>query len=122
MSLLNKFRLLIGKKDLKEEIIEHICDLLNTRKGFGTYRDDLGLDAYIYMGSNNSVSKKIIQDIKQCLEKFENRIQIEDIQSVSNDSPFFLSFLIKCKIQNVSHSFQIAFHHQNKSFDKEIAL
>ena len=121
MSLLNKFRSKATKKDLKEEIFEHICDLLNTKKGFGTYQTDLGLESYIYTGSHNIMDKKIIRDIKQCLGKFEPRIQIEDIESVPNNNPFFLSFVIKCKIENVPHAFQISFHPQKQTFDREIA-
>lgn len=119
MSLLNKFRSLVAKKDLKDEIIEHICDLLNTKKGFGVYQEDFGIDSYAHVGSDKSINKKIIDDIKRCLEKFEKRIKIEDIEAIPSDNLFFLSFAIKCKIQNTSHTIQIAFHQQKKVFEKE---
>lgn len=121
MSLLNKFRSLVTKKDLKEEIVEHICDLLNTKKGFGVYQDDFGIDSYIHVGSDKTINKKIIDDITRCLEKFEKRIKIESIEAAPCDNAFFLAFSIQCRIQNVSHSFQIAFHQYKKTFEKEIA-
>jgi len=122
MSLLNKFRSLVAKKDLTEEIIENICDLLNTKKGYGTFQRDLGIDSYILTGTDNTLHKKIIEDIEKCLTKFENRIQIIEVIPLPNPNPFFYSFEINCKIQKVSHSLRIAFHHQNRSFEKEIAL
>jgi predicted component of type VI protein secretion system len=120
MSLLNKFRPKEAKKNLKEEIFEHICDLLNTKKGYGSPREDFGLDNYVYLDSNNSINKKIIHDIKECLEKHEGRLKVHDVRSVPNPNPFFLSFVIDCNIENAPHSFQISFHHQKKSFDREI--
>jgi predicted component of type VI protein secretion system len=121
MSLLNKFRSIITKKDLKEEIVEHICDLLNTKKGYGVYQEDFGIDSYFHIGSDKTINKKIIDDIKRCLEKFEKRIKVQEITAVPSGNIFFLSFLINCKIQNVPHTFQIAFHQHKKTFEKEIA-
>ena len=120
MSLLDKFRPL--KKDLIEEIVEHICDLLNTKKGFGVYQEDFGIDSYIHFGSDQIANKKIIDDIKRCLETYEKRIKIEEIEAVPSDNLFFLSFSIKCKIQNSPYTLQIAFHQQKKIFEKEVAL
>ncbi len=122
MSLLNKFRSIVAKKDLKEEIVEHICDLLNTKKGFGVVQEDFGIDSYFHVGSDKTMNKRIIDDIKRCLEKFENRIKVEEISAVPSDNSFFVSFAIKCKIQNSSHTIQIAFHQQKKTFEKEVAL
>jgi predicted component of type VI protein secretion system len=121
MSLLNKFRSIVAKKALTEEIIENICDLLNTKKGYGTFQKDLGIDSYIHPGTDNVLHKKIIEEIEQCITKYENRIQIEEILPLPNPSPFFYSFVIKCKIQRVSHDLRIAFHTQHRSFEKEIA-
>ncbi len=121
MSLLNKFRSIIAKKDLTEEIIENICDLLNTKKGYGTFQSDLGIDSYIHTGTDNILHKKIIEEIERCITKYENRIQIEEITPLDNPNPFFYSFVIKCKIQKVPHALRIAFHTQHRSFEKEIA-
>jgi predicted component of type VI protein secretion system len=115
VGLLEKFRSR-EKKELKEEIIEHIYDLLNTKKMFGTYQKDFGLDNYVYIGTNKLINKQIIQDIKECLKKFEKRITLEEVTSLPNQDPFILSFLIHCKVENASHVFLISFHHQKKTF------
>lgn len=118
MGLLDKFRTHSHKKNIKEEIIEHINDLLNTKKTFGTYQKDFGLDNYVYISSNKQINKQIVQDIKECLKKFEKRIKIEDVISVPNHNPFFLSFFIQCKIEQASHVFVVSFHQHKKNFEQ----
>lgn len=120
MSLLNKFRKNLPIKSFEEEIIDHICDLLNTKRTFGSYLKDYGLDSYIYLSSYNGIKKQIMLDIKNCLEKFETRIKILEIQPVPCKDLFLLSFIIKCRIQEKTHSLQLSFHQQKHQFIKEV--
>lgn len=118
MSILSKFRQ--NKDNFKESIIEHLCDLLNTKKGFGSYPKDLGLDSYIYLGSDRKIILQIIHDVKICFEKYEKRISHVNVIPVISKSRFFLSFVIKCQMQNKACSFQLCFHQQNKSYSLEV--
>jgi predicted component of type VI protein secretion system len=119
MGLFNQFRKKGSQKTLPEEIFESICDLLNTKISFGAYQKDLGVNVYVYLSSNNEISKQIIQDIKNCLTKYENRIQITHIKSVPNKDSFSLNFVIQCEIQKNPYSFQLAFQHQQRQFTVE---
>jgi predicted component of type VI protein secretion system len=116
MSLLSHFRKGEKKKTEVEEIFEFICDLLNTRRSFGAYQKDLGLDTYVYLSSNNQIAGKIIQDIKDCINRYEKRVVVIDVLPVSNESNFLLSFIIKCKIKDKDHLFRLSFHQQKKFF------
>lgn len=120
MGLLNKFRKPHQQPDRTEEILEHLCDLLNTKKEFGGYQKDFGLDSYVYLGTNKKVGLQIIDDIKSSFEKFEKRVSDIDIQLIPNESQFFLSFLIKCKIEQKSCSFHLSFNHQKNLFKVEV--
>ncbi len=119
MGLLNKFRKQ-DQKTLDEEILENITDLLNTKKTFGGYEEDLGLDSYFYASSSGQVIKHLMRDIKECLDKYEKRIQITDIQSIPSPNRFFLSFMIKCKIKSSAVSLHLSFHHQKNLFNVEM--
>ncbi len=71
MSFLSKFRKQKVNNDYKDEIFEHLCDLLNTKRGYGSYPRDLGLDSYIYLGSDRKIILQIIEDIKTCLKNMK---------------------------------------------------
>lgn len=120
MSFLNKFRQEKEKKGIRESLLEHLNDLLNTKRGFGSYPTDLGLDSYVYLGSDRKIILQIMADIKHCFEKYERRIREVEVSSVPNESRFFLSFIIKCKIENKPHAFQLSFQRQNKSCTLEV--
>lgn len=118
MSILSKFRQ--GKNNVSDNVFEHLCDLLNTKKGFGSYSKDLGLDSYIYLGSDRKITLQIIKDVKNCFEKYEKRISHLEITPVTSQSRFLLNFIIKFKIENKACSFQLYFHQQNKSYSLEV--
>lgn len=120
MSFLNKFRQTHQKKDFLGTIREHLADLLNTKRGFGSYPDDLGLDSYVYLGTDQKIIKQIIADIQTCFEKYEKRIHHLEVISMPSGSPFYLSFLIKCKIDNQPCSFHLSFSPQNKFYSLEV--
>ncbi len=119
MSLLSKFRKSV-QTSIEEDILENVSDLLNTKKGFGAYQEDMGLDSYFYGGSNGQIIKQMMHDIKCCLDKYEKRIQLIDIQSVPSSNRFFLSFMLKCKIKASSVSLHLSFHHQKHLFNVEL--
>ncbi len=119
MSLLNKFKKQTTK-NLEENILENVADLLNTKKTFGAYDSELGLDSYFYASSNGQIIKQMMCDIKSCLNKYEKRIELLDIQSVPSENRFFLSFMIKCKIKSSSVSLHLSFHHQRNLFNVEL--
>ncbi len=120
MGLLSKFRKQKKQSNYKEEILENLNDLLNTKMGFGSYPKDLGLDSYIYLGSDRKIVLQIIADIKTCLEKYEKRIHQLEVIHVPSENHFFVSFVIKCKIDSRPCSFHLSFHQKNKSYSLEV--
>jgi predicted component of type VI protein secretion system len=119
MSFLKNFRTQSKKSDYKSEILENLCDLLNTKRGFGSYPRDLGLDSYVYLGSHKKIVLQIIEDIKACFEKYEKRIHEIEVIQKPNDNCLYLTFSIKCKIDKIPHSFHLSFHHKNNFFSLE---
>ncbi|MBS0615343.1 MAG: GPW/gp25 family protein [Verrucomicrobia bacterium] len=118
MSFFNKFKKMSPPKSLQEDIFDSICDLLNTKVTFGAYQKDLGMETYVYLSSSSEISKQIIKDIRTCLEKYETRITITDVQPMPPKGDMYLGFMINCKIQKSSHTFQLAFQPQHKQFKR----
>ncbi|MCE5318040.1 MAG: GPW/gp25 family protein [Parachlamydia sp.] len=119
MGLLDKFKKTSKKRSVKEEVVEHLTDFLNTRRNMGTYPADYGIETFVDLGTDKYIVLKIVADIKNGLEKYEKRIHDVEINSIPSESSFHLAFRISCKIQDFSYAFQISFHSQNKIFQLE---
>lgn len=119
MGVLNKFRKQEHRLSFQEEIVEHLNDLLNTKKNFGVYPLDYGIDNYVYVGTGKKVITQIMADIKFCLEKYEKRVREIKIQTTPNQNRFLLSFLVFCDVENSPHTFRLSFHHQKNFFNVE---
>lgn len=120
MTFLNKFREDKKKGNEKDNIVEHLTDLLNTKKRFGSFLNDFGLDSYIYAGADPKAVILIAKDIKRSFEKYEKRIKDVEVSHIPNEKRFFLSFVIKCKIENNVHSFHLSLNQQNKFYHLEV--
>lgn len=118
MSLLSKFRT-GSPPSQEEEIVEHIADLLNTKKTFGAYDQNLGLDSYFYTGSAGEITKQLMRDITQCLSTFETRLRVIDISFLPSENSFQLAFVIKCQIGSSERQVRLSFHHQHRLFSVE---
>lgn len=119
MGLLDKFRISSKKRSIKEEVLEHLTDYLNTRRCLGIYPLDYGIDSFVDLGKEKFIILKIIADIKTGLQKYEKRIQELEVTSFPSESSFHLAFRISCKIEDRSYAFQVSFHSQNKIFQLE---
>ena len=107
MGLLNSFRTANNRPNLLQEVVEHVSDLLNTKKTFGSYSKDLGLSDCD--GSLQQIVKQLIEDMRRCLETFEPRIQVIDIQPSVTKKPFLLSFIIRFTLNRSAHAVHLSF-------------
>lgn len=119
MSFLNKFRANDTKKKGIDLVIDHINDLFSTKKTFGTWDNDFGLDNYSYPGSREEIGERIIKDIQNNLERFEKRVQVVEIIPITSENPLSYSFQIKCVIEEIVHFLVLSFNHHPKSFNVE---
>lgn len=108
MGLLNKFR----KQrvvSLEEEVADHLGALLNTKRGFGTWQKDFGVDNYANYHSKDEAVRAIQADIALNIEKFEKRIQLLEIFEIQDGDLFHYRFVIKCRIGSRFHSYYVGF-------------
>lgn len=118
MGLLNKFRT-NKKSTLTEDVIEHLTDFLNTKRNFGAYPVDYGIDSYIYLDSGSKVLLQLIADVRMGLEKYEKRVSDIQIEPAASQQSSLVAFKIECKIEQITHAFHLSFHHQTNQFNLE---
>lgn len=115
MGLLNKFRKDGKKKDYEEEVVSNLTSLFNTKRYFGAWQRELGLQNYGNINSYKGTIKEIISDIQYNIRHYERRIELLSIESMESDTPFTLRFQIKCKLGGKFHSFYVGFTNCQKT-------
>lgn len=109
MGLLNKFRKRENKRDIEEEVIENLKELLNTKQSYGAWQRGLGLKNYANINSSIRTAEEIIHDIETNILLFEKRLKCIKISLLSNEKPLSLRLQLECLIGGKFHSFYIGF-------------
>ena len=109
MGLLNKFRSDRKKKGIEEEVAENLTAILNTKAGYGAWQKEFGLDRCIHASPSSSSIERLVEDIENCIAKYEKRIHVLHVDFVDSDNPLYLRFEISCKIGEKKHAFYIGF-------------
>jgi len=85
-----------SSSDDLHKIVEHLNNILNTKKGYGSFLEDFGIRDLNEYTSRDVLIKAIMQEVKHNIECYEPRLQIEEITVEENNDPFRISFSIKC--------------------------
>lgn len=112
MPLFNKFT--TGDSRSRERshmlsIIENLNNMLNTTRGFGSPLADFGIHDMSGHMSRHEMARSIITDVKECIELYEPRVQLEDIVFEDDQNPLRLSFTIKCTVRKSATSLHLMF-------------
>jgi type VI secretion system protein len=76
-------------------VISNLNYMLNTKKGFGFWREGYGVGDYNEYKARNKIVQTLIAEIKENIETYEPRVRLDDIQEVPSDSPFRLRFQMR---------------------------
>ena len=90
-------------------IVENLNNILNTKKGFGSFLDDLGIRDLNEYRSRDDIASVVIEEVKKNIEQYEPRVELLDITSQKTDSSFVLSFKIKCIVRKNAESLNMVF-------------
>ena len=85
-----------------DDIKKNLSNILNTKKGFGSFLKNFGIGDYNAFRSHDKVVETIIDEIKENIEKYESRVQLIGIEEVHTESPFRIRFELKCMITRLS--------------------
>lgn len=90
-------------------IVENLHNVLNTTRGYGSLLADFGIS---HMGghmSRDNMAQAVMHDIKECIERYEPRVQLQEIIFEEDHNPLRLSFVIKCTVRATSTSLRLMF-------------
>ncbi len=98
------------------DIVDNLNNVLNTKKGFGSFLDEFGIADMNEHRSRERIAQAIMQEVKRNIELYEPRVKLMDITLVRDNNPMRLSFLIMCSIRKNARSLRMVFDSTFNSF------
>jgi type VI secretion system lysozyme-like protein len=99
----------VKKKDI-EDIIENLNDVLNTKKGYGSFLPDFGIRDMNEYSSRDQLAAVIMEEVKYNIEHYEPRLQLMKISIEENQDPFRISFKIECRVKDTQKALFMEFN------------
>ncbi len=90
-------------------IVENLNNVLNTKKGYGSFLNDLGISDLNEYRAKDDIASVVLKEVKQNIEQYEPRVELLDIKPQKTDSPFVLSFDIECIVRQNAESLHMVF-------------
>ncbi len=100
MALLDKFRTGRNGAPLSEaeSVIDSLSEVLNTRRGFGSFLPNFGIMDLSDRVSREQIALAVVREVQYCIEAYEPRITVREIKQVPQVHPTRLAFSIECTI------------------------
>ena len=119
MGFLNKFTEK-SKFDKKNQVVysimENLNNILNTKKGYGSFLHDFGIRDMNQYSSREHLASAIMDEVKFGIEKYEPRLQFISISLKDSNDIFSLSFEIECRVKDAAQNLLMEFDSVFNSF------
>lgn len=102
------------------QVVDHLARLLNTRCEYGAWQKCFGLESYNGNFSYQQLSQRVAADMKQTIEQYEKRIDIELIEPIESENQLNLRFRIYCKIEGKQQRLAVAFENKKEQITVEV--
>jgi len=97
-------------------IVQNLNHILNSKRGYGSFLENYGIRDLNAFYNKEDISKAVVQDVLENIERFEKRVEVLDIQHKKSNSIFQLSFAIECRIHASHESLNMNFDTVFNSF------
>ena len=101
------------------DIVSNLRNILNTRRGYGSFLRDFGVDDMNEYYSRDQIALAVIREVQESVEKYEPRVQLLKISRIEDDDPQRLSFRIECRLSDTTQSIQLEFDSLYNTFSLE---
>jgi len=88
-----------SEEQLLRSVIANLNNLLNTKKGYGSFIDDFGIRDMNEYSSREKLATAIMEEVQINIEKFEPRLEFEAISLEESPDTFHIAFKIQCKLR-----------------------
>ena len=90
-------------------IVDNLNNMLNTKRGFGSFLADFGIRDLNEYTSNDDLAIAVIDEVKDNIERYEPRVKVINIKRVEENNPFHIAFNIECVVKENSRSLHMIF-------------
>lgn len=98
-------------------IMENLNNILNTKKGYGSFLPGFGIRDMNQYSSREHLASAIMDEVKYGIEKYEPRLQLIKISLKDSNDLFKLSFKIECSIKDTTQALVMEFDSVFNSFN-----
>jgi type VI secretion system lysozyme-like protein len=101
-----------------EPILRNLTNVLNSKRGYASsLLPDFGIRTLTEYGSRDAIGVAVMQDVRECIERYEPRLRLDAIALDEEKTPMRLSFTLECTLVNDPHQLQISFDTVFNQFD-----
>lgn len=112
MALLSKFadrsRIPPGSEHIAS-IVANLNNVLNTKREYGSFLPDYGIGDLSGHQTRDDVARAVIGEVRECIERYEPRVHLNEIIYENDSNPLRLSFTIRCTIKETAQALKMFF-------------
>jgi type VI secretion system lysozyme-like protein len=119
MALFDKFRTASSSKGRTEaqSVIESLSEILNTRRGYGSFLDNFGIMDLSDRISRQQIALAVVREVREVISNYEQRITVGEIVEVPQVHPTRMSFSIQCSFGEEKLPLQMVFDSSLSTFE-----
>lgn len=106
-----------ARQESLKSIVKNLNNVLNTRKGFGSFLRDYGIRDLCEYASQDQLSMAIMEEVRHCIEQYEPRLDLVGMTIKNDNDPFRISFDIECRVQETSRMLLMEFDSVHSDFN-----
>jgi type VI secretion system lysozyme-like protein len=92
-----------------ERVLRNLTNVLNSRRGYSSFLPDFGMRTLTEFGSRAAIATALMQDVRECIERYEPRLRLDDLQLDKEHNPLRVSLTLKCTLLDSPQELQISF-------------
>ncbi len=92
-----------------QSIIDNLNHVLNTKRDYGSSLRDYGISDLSQHNNREDIAQAVMQEVTESINRYEPRVELNDIIYVTDDNPLRLSFTLRCTVKEDAQSLRVIF-------------